>query len=100
MIAASLKQPREGVIVLAMGVGQMIAFASSFYLMGVLGDAIGRDLGLNFGFVFGMVSVSLAVTAFVAPAVARRIDLRGGKPVLLASSVVFAMGLILVGFAT
>lgn len=82
-----------------MGFGQMIAFASSFYLMGVLGDAIGHDLGLSSGFVFGMVSVSLAVTAFTAPAVARRMDLRGGKPVLLASSVVFAAGLILVGFA-
>src|SRR5678816_1497399 len=99
MIAASLKQPRQSVLVLAMGVGQMIAFASSFYLMGVLGDAIGRDLGLSSGFVFGMVSVSLAVTALVAPAVARRIDLRGGKPVLLASSVVFALGLVLLGFS-
>ncbi len=89
----------QSVIVLAMGVGQMIAFASSFYLMGVLGDAIGRDLRLSSGFVFGMVSVSLAVTAFAAPAVAHRIDRRGGKPVLLASSVVFALGLVLVGFA-
>jgi len=100
MIAASLKQPRQSVLVLAMGFGQMIAFASSFYLMGVLGDAIGRDLGLSSAFVFGMVSMSLAVTAFVAPAVARRLDLRGGKPVLLASSIVFAIGLILVGLAT
>jgi predicted MFS family arabinose efflux permease len=90
---------REGVLVLAMGFGQMIAFASSFYLMGVLGDAIGHDLRLSSGFVFGMVSVSLAVTALTAPAVARRMDLRGGKPVLLASSLVFALGLILVGFA-
>jgi len=82
-----------------MGLGQMIAFASSFYLMGMLGDAIGDDLHLTSGFVFGMVSVSLAVTAFIAPAVARRIDLRGGKPMLLTSSVVFAIGLMLVGFA-
>jgi predicted MFS family arabinose efflux permease len=89
----------ESVIVLAMGFGQMIAFASSFYLMGVLGDAIGRDLHLAPGFVFGMVSLSLAVTAFIAPAVARGMDRRGGKPVLLASSLVFALGLILVGFA-
>jgi predicted MFS family arabinose efflux permease len=90
---------REGVLVLAMGFGQMIAFASSFYLMGVLGDGIGHDLRLSSGFVFSMVSVSLAVTALTAPAVARRMDLRGGKPVLLASSLVFALGLISVGFA-
>jgi predicted MFS family arabinose efflux permease len=100
MMLTAPKQPPEGVLVLAMGFGQMIAFASSFYLMGVLGDAIGRELGLSSGFVFGTVSVSLAVTALVAPSVARRMDLRGGKPVLLASSVVFALGLILTGFAT
>jgi len=100
MMTKPHKPPREGVLVLTMGFGQMIAFASSFYLMGVLGDAIGRDLGLSSGFVFAMVSVSLAVTAFVAPAVARRMDLRGGKPLLLASSLVFAAGLVLVGFAT
>ena len=82
-----------------MGFGQMIAFASSFYLMGVLGDAIGRELKLSSGFVFGMVSLSLAMTAIVAPTVARRMDLRGGKPVLLASSVTFALGLVLLGFS-
>jgi predicted MFS family arabinose efflux permease len=89
----------ESVLVLATGFGQMIAFASSFYLMGVLGDAIGRDLHLTTGFIFGMVSASLAVTAFTAPTVARRMDLKGGKPVLLASHVVFAAGLILLGFS-
>lgn len=99
MILRASPQPREGVLVLAMGLGQMIAFASSFYLMGVLGDAIGRDLRLTTGLVFGMVSLALAVTAVTAPAVARRIDLRGGKPILLLSNVVFAAGLVLVGFA-
>jgi predicted MFS family arabinose efflux permease len=99
MMPAASRQPRESVLVLAMGLGQMIAFASSFYLMGVLGDAIGRDLHLTTGFVFGLVSVSLAMTAFTAPTVARRMDLKGGKSVLLASHVVFAAGLILLGFS-
>jgi predicted MFS family arabinose efflux permease len=99
MTVAASKLPREGVLVLAMGLGQMIAFASSFYLMGVLGDAIGRDLGLPSSFVFGLVSVALAVTALIAPTVAKWIDRRGGKPVLLASHLVFAASLILVAFA-
>jgi predicted MFS family arabinose efflux permease len=67
--------------------------------MGVLGDAIGRDLGLSTTFVFATVSLSLAVPAFIAPTIARRIDGKGGKPVLLASHVVLALGLILIGFA-
>lgn len=86
-------------IVGGLGLGQIVAFACSFYLMGVLGDAIGRDLGVSATFVFATVSLSLIVPALIAPRVARRIDERGGKPVLLASHAVLALGLVLIGFA-
>ncbi|MFN4177949.1 MFS transporter [Phenylobacterium sp.] len=89
----------QSLIVAGFGLGQIAAFASSFYLMGVLGDGIGRDLGLSTAFVFGTVSLSLLVPAFVAPAIARRIDARGGKPVLLASHVVLAGALALLATA-
>ncbi|WP_296600000.1 MFS transporter [Phenylobacterium sp.] len=89
----------QSLVVAGFGLGQIAAFASSFYLMGVLGDAIGRDLHLSATFVFAMVSVSLAVPALIAPQVARFIEERGGKRVLLASHVALAAGLVLVGFA-
>ena len=89
----------QALIVGGFGLGQIAAFASSFYLMGVLGDAIGRDLHLSSTYVFAMVSLSLAVPALIAPRVAKRIDARGGKQVLLASHVVLAAGLVLVGVA-
>jgi len=89
----------QGLIVAGFGLGQIVAFACSFYLMGVLGDAIGRDLRLSPTFVFATVSLSLAVPALVAPTVARRIDRQGGKPVLIASHVALAAGLVLIGFA-
>jgi predicted MFS family arabinose efflux permease len=92
-------QRHPGVIVAGFGLTQIVAFACSFYLMGVLGDAIGRDLRLSATFVFATVSLSLAVPAFIAPAVARRIDRRGGKPVLMASHAALAAGLVLIGFA-
>jgi predicted MFS family arabinose efflux permease len=91
---------RQAVLVLAMGLGQVIAFASSFYLMGALGDPIARDLHLSTGLVFGLVSLSLAVPAVIAPRVARRIDRKGGKAVLLASNLVFALGLLQLALAT
>jgi len=94
---ALARQPAA--IVAGFGLGQIVAFACSFYLMGVLGDAIGRDLGVSATFVFATVSLSLAVPAFAAPAVARRIDRKGGKPVLLASHLALAAGLVLIGFA-
>jgi hypothetical protein len=72
----------QGLVVAGFGLGQIVAFASSFYLIGVLGDAMGRDLGVSATFVFATVSLSLAVPAFAAPTVARRIDTKGGKGVL------------------
>lgn len=89
----------SGLVAAGFGVGQVMAFASSFYLMGVLGDAIARDLSVSAGFVFALVSAQLAVPAFIAPAVARRIDRRGGKAVLVASHLAFAAALVVIGFA-
>ncbi|HVK43187.1 MAG TPA: hypothetical protein VM471_11955, partial [Phenylobacterium sp.] len=69
---------------LVLGLGQTIAFASSFYLLGVLGDAIAADLALNSIFVFSLMSLALAVTPLVATRAARWIERRGGKEELLA----------------
>jgi predicted MFS family arabinose efflux permease len=93
------RQPRQGVLVLAMGLGQMIAFASSFYLMGGLGDAIRRDVPVTATFVSALFSAALAVPAFASPTIARWIDRGRGKALLLASSLVFATGLGLIGLA-
>lgn len=90
----------QALVVAGLGLGQIVAFASSFYLMGVLGDAVAQDLGVGPTYVFGAVSLSLIVPAVVGPAVARRIDRRGGKPVLLASNLVFCLGLILLAVTT
>jgi MFS family permease len=99
MEARTSSQQPQALLVGGFGLGQIAAFASSFYLMGVLGDSIGRDLGLSTTFVFAMVSLSLAVPALIAPRVANRIDRHGGKQVLLASHLALAAGLVLVGFA-
>ncbi len=100
-MAGKLTQPRapQTAITLVLGFGQTIAFASSFYLLGVLGDAIAADLALSPTFVFSLMSVALAVTPFVATRAARWIEARGGKEVLLASNLIFAAGLILLGLA-
>ncbi|HVI32989.1 MFS transporter [Phenylobacterium sp.] len=96
--ATSPDRPKS-LVVLGFGAGQIVAFASSFYLMGVLGDAVAGDLGLSSTFVFATVSLSLAVPALLAPAVARRIDEGGGARTLLSSHLVFALGLALLGYA-
>ena len=91
--------PPQTVIMLALGLGQTIAFASSFYLMGVLGDDMAADLALPPTFVFSLMSVALAASAVAAPAAGRWIDRHGGKAPLLISNLVFAAGLGLIGLA-
>ena len=100
MSEAALHSPaKRAAITLSLGVGQTVAFASSFYLMGALGDAVAVDLRISSTAVFAVTSLSLAVQPLLSPAVGRRIDRRGGKPVLLASSLVFAAALALLSAA-
>ena len=100
-MAEKLTGPRapQTAIMLVLGFGQTIAFASSFYLLGVLGDAIASDLALSPTFVFSLMSVALAVTPLVATRAARWIEARGGKEVLLVSNLIFAVGLVLLSLA-
>ena len=76
-----------------LGVAQTLAWASSYYLPAILADAIARDVGSSSSAVFGAFSVALLMSAAIGPFAGRLIDRRGGRPVLIASNVVFAAGL-------
>ena len=83
-------------IVAALGFGQTLSFASSFYLLGVLGDGVARDLALRPALVSSLLSIALLASALSAPAIGRWIDARGGKLVLTSASLAFAAGLSLI----
>lgn len=78
---------------------QTLAWASSYYLLAVLGHAIGRDTGSSAAVVFGAFSVALLV-AGVSPVASRAIDRFGSRSVLIASNLVFALGLLILSRAT
>ena len=58
-----------------------------------------RDTGWSLGFVVGGTSLGLLVAGLISPQVGRLIDRHGGRPVLLASSLFYAAGLVGVGLA-
>lgn len=93
------RSPPQALIVAVLGFGQMVAFASSFYLLGVLGDPMAEGLGLPPSLVFSLMSLALAVTFFTTPWAGRRTDAWGGKKMLLLSNLVFAGGLALLAAA-
>ncbi|MDA8094272.1 MAG: MFS transporter [Betaproteobacteria bacterium] len=86
--------------VIALGITQTIAWASSTYLPAILAAPIAADLGVGKSTVFGAFSLSLVVMALAGPAAGRAIDLHGGRRVLAISNLVLAGGLILLGAST
>jgi MFS family permease len=92
--------PRQFPIILALGTTQTLAWASSYYLPAILADPIGRDLGMSANWIFAAFSGALVISALLGPRIGRQIDLFGGRPVLCASNLTIAAGLIVLGFTT
>lgn len=90
---------RRGVVILALGSAQTLAWASSYYLPAILADPIARELGISGTAVFAAFSAALLLSAALGPAVGRAIDRRGGRGVLCLSNLVFATGLALLAAA-
>ncbi len=90
---------RPRLVVPVLGLGQIVAFASSYYLLGVLADPMARGLGLPPARLFAALSVALLISAALTPWAGRWIERRGGRRVLLASHLAFASALLLMAAA-
>jgi MFS family permease len=84
---------RRPAVITALGTTQTLAWASSYYLPAMLAAPMARDLGISTAMVFAAFSAALVVSAFRGPYSGRAIDCWGGRPVLMATNVVFAAGL-------
>lgn len=86
-------------VVAALGTAQTLSWASSYYLPAVLAEPMARDLGVDRPFVFAAFSLALIVSAAIGPWSGKQIDRHGGRPVLMATNLVFALGLAGLGLA-
>lgn len=84
---------RRAVVISALGICQILAWGSSYYLIAVLAEPIARDTGWSLGTVVGGVSVGLLVAGLASPRVGGLIELYGGRRILAASAVLLAAGL-------
>ena len=80
-------------VVASLGTAQTLAWASSYSLPAMLAAPMSRDLGVSVPTVFAAFSVALVVSALLGPHAGRAIDRWGGRPVLMATNLVFALGL-------
>ena len=77
-----------------------MAWASSYYLPAILAGPISTGVRVHKSWVFAAFSASLLIAAFSGPFVGRVIDRYGGRGVLALSSILFAVGLLLLAAAT
>jgi MFS family permease len=93
-------KPRDRrVVITALGIAQILAWGTSFYFPAVFAGPIVADTGWSLGYVVGGTSVGLLVAGLISPQVGRIVDVHGGRPVLLASSLLYAAGLAGIGLA-
>ncbi|KMO42986.1 MFS transporter [Methylobacterium variabile] len=87
------------VVVSALGVVEILAWGSSFYLPAVLAGPIAADTGWSLTWVVGGLSIGLLVAAFASPRVGLAIHRHGGRPVLALAALLLAAGHVVLGLA-
>jgi len=96
-VSASGESRRRTVI--AVGLGQLLAWGSSYYLLATLARPMAATLGLAPPTVYLMFSAALLLAAALGPVVGGLIDRHGGRRVLLASNLAFATAHLLMATA-
>jgi MFS family permease len=94
------KAPSRAVIISALGVTQIFAWGTSYYLPAVLAAPIAADTGWSLTWVVGGLSFGLLTAGVISPWVGRAIARRGGRPVLALSAGLLAAGLLVLALAT
>jgi MFS family permease len=92
-IQVASKTPSRGIIISVVGVTQIFAWGSSYYLPAVLAKPISADTGWSLSWVVGGLSLGLLIAGLVSPWVGRAIAHSGGRPVLAVSAGLLAAGL-------
>ncbi|WP_447919778.1 MFS transporter [Achromobacter aegrifaciens] len=84
-------------VVGTLGTAQTLAWASSYYLPAMLADPMARDLGVSTPMVYAAFSAAMVASALVGPWAGLAIDRHGGRVVLVGTSLLFALGLGMLG---
>jgi MFS family permease len=97
--SAAIKR-RRGAVVSTLGITQTLAWASTYYLPAIFADPVSTELHLPRAWFFGIFSGALLLSGLLGPLAGRIIDRHGGRDVLASTNLVFAVGLVLLSFAS
>lgn len=90
---------KRGYVVTGLGVGQILSWGSTFYLLSVLAGPIAADTGWPASLVVAGVSVGLVIAGLGSPRVGALVAGNHGRTVLVASALLLAVGLTVLGLA-
>lgn len=93
-LSSTYRPPRLLVVIPVLGVTQILAWGSSYYLLAVLAQPIAANTGWSLGWIVGGLSLGLLVAGIVSPRVGDSIQQLGGRAVLATSAIFLALGLI------
>ena len=71
-------QPHRMLVISALGVTQILAWGSSYYLLTILAKPIAAETGWPFAWVISGLSMGLLVSGVVSPQIGRAIERHGG----------------------
>ncbi|WP_349367681.1 MFS transporter [Salinarimonas sp.] len=92
-------RPSRPVVITVLGITQILAWGSTFYLLTVLAPVIAAETGWPKTFVVGGLTLGLVAASLVSPRVGRMVEATGGRPVLVGSALTMAAGLLALGLA-
>ena len=83
----------------ALGITQILLWGGSYFFMAVLANPVALSTNWSKAWIVGALSIAILISGLPAPYVGRLIRRHGGKPVLIAGSVILAIGLMVVACA-
>ncbi|HXR85393.1 MAG TPA: MFS transporter [Stellaceae bacterium] len=86
--------------VICLGLSQLICWGVSYYLIGIFGEAIAAEMRWTRPLVYGGFSAALVVMGVTSPLTGSFIDRYGGRRVMVAGSVLIALGCAVLAAAT
>ena len=98
-IATPALSLRRWPVITALGIVQIFAWGSSYYLMAPLAGPIVADSGWPLPWVIGALSLGLLVAGLASPRVGTAIARHGGRPVLAGGMILLATGLLVLAAA-
>lgn len=82
-----------------LAVGQVVSWGTGFDMLAILGPRIGQELAIANEVVFAGLTVMMTISALCGPLLGRTLVRRGAAPVLVAGSLLFTVGFVVLAFA-